>query len=102
MPILLDSEKLLSFPELARALPRRRQGRPVHVSTIHRWRKPGVNGVRLEAIRIGGAWHTSWEAFQRFCERLSGVQEGANPTVAAEDKDPARDDHRAELDAERW
>lgn len=62
MPIDI-TQKLVSFAELARALPRRRRNRPVHVSTIHRWRQRGVDGVRLEAIRIGGAWHTSWEAF---------------------------------------
>ncbi|MCA9120193.1 MAG: DUF1580 domain-containing protein [Planctomycetaceae bacterium] len=70
MPIDI-TQKLVSFAELARALPRRRRNRPVHVSTIHRWRQRGVDGVRLEAIRIGGAWHTSWEAFARFCERLT-------------------------------
>jgi hypothetical protein len=40
-------------------LPRKRRDRPVHASTVHRWRHPGVNGVRLEAVRIGGSWCTS-------------------------------------------
>jgi hypothetical protein len=38
---------------------------------VHRWRKPGVRGVRLECIRVGGIWHTSTAAFQRFCDELS-------------------------------
>lgn len=64
-------EKLVTFADLARRLPRRRRNRPVHVATIHRWRSKGLRGVRLEAVRVGGAWHTTMEAFARFCERLT-------------------------------
>jgi hypothetical protein len=69
--INVSSEQLLTLSQLAKRLPRRRRDRPIHASTIHRWRHPGVRGVRLECIRIGGAWHTSVQAFQRFCDRLS-------------------------------
>ena len=51
----IASEHLLTPSEAARGLPRRRRGRPIHVSTIFRWIDRGVRGVRLEAIRIGGA-----------------------------------------------
>lgn len=84
-------ERVLTLSQLARRLPRSRNDRPVHPSTIHRWRHPGVRGVRLECLRIGGIWHTSLEALQRFCERLSaepGVQpigSKSNLTVTAED-----------------
>ena len=64
MAIDLRKEQPVPFTELARS-------RAKHVSTVHRWRKPGLRGVCLEAIRIGGAWHTSHEAFQRFCDQLS-------------------------------
>jgi hypothetical protein len=69
--ISIGSEELLSFTQLAKRIPRRRNDRPVHLSTIHRWRHPGIGGIRLECIRIGGVWHTSMEAFQRWCDRLS-------------------------------
>jgi hypothetical protein len=54
-----------------------RGGRPVHFSTVLRWCLKGCRGlsgevVRLEALRIGGAWCTSKEAIQRFAERLTG------------------------------
>lgn len=68
-------EKLISFHELARSLPSRRNGRPLHVSTIHRWRSRGLGGIRLEAVRIGGAWHSSEEAFSRFTARLTARAE---------------------------
>lgn len=69
--VSVADERVLSLAQLARRLPRHRKDRPVHPSTIHRWRNPGVRGVRLECLRIGGIWHTSLEAFQRFCEALS-------------------------------
>jgi len=71
MSIDLNREQLISLAELARNLPRRRRGRPVHASTVHRWRARGVDGIRLECVRIGGAWCTSREAFQRFSDRLT-------------------------------
>lgn len=69
--INLGTETLLTLAQLAKRLPRRRRNRPVHPSTVFRWRFPGIRGVRLECVRIGGAWHTSWQAFERFCAQLS-------------------------------
>jgi hypothetical protein len=67
----VNSETIILFSELARRLPRRRKSRPTHVSTIHRWRQRGVDGVRLEAVRLGGTWVTSLEAYARFCDALT-------------------------------
>jgi hypothetical protein len=67
----VDHEHLLTLAQLARRLPRRRCDRPVHVATLHRWRRPGLRGIRLECVRVGGVWCTTMQAFQRFCDRLS-------------------------------
>jgi hypothetical protein len=69
--ISVNDEHLVTFSQLAKRLPRRRRDRPTNVSTIHRWRSPGVRGVRLEAVRLGGTWVTSLEAYQRFCSSLT-------------------------------
>ena len=69
----VNTEHILTLAQLARRLPARRLGRPVHVSTLHRWRNTGVRGVRLECVRIGGMWHTSLEAYQRWVERLTAA-----------------------------
>lgn len=61
MSIDLSSETLLSLRDAAKSLP----GRP-HISTIFRWRRVGVRGVRLETCRIGGRRFTSVEALNRF------------------------------------
>jgi hypothetical protein len=72
MAIEFKSEKLITFRQLIQSLPKR-DGRSVHISTIHRWRSRGSKGVRLEAIRVGGSWMTSHEAFQRFCDHLTAL-----------------------------
>jgi hypothetical protein len=48
-----------------------------HCSTFHRWRHPGVRGVRLEAFLCGGAWYTSMNALMRFLRALSETQESS-------------------------
>jgi hypothetical protein len=45
-------------------------------ASIWRWITKGLPApdgqrVRLEAIRVGGKWVTSREAFERFCEALT-------------------------------
>lgn len=62
--------ELISFSTLARQIPPSRNGRPVAISTLHRW-KLGMQGVRLDAVRIGGRWYTSIAAFQKFCDELT-------------------------------
>lgn len=52
-----------------------RGGKRVSQATIHRWRLEGVRGVRLEAIKIGGTFHTSIEALERFVSALTAAQE---------------------------
>lgn len=71
----LHDESLVTFRDLAAALPQR-GCRPVHQATVSRWRAKGLaGGIRLEAVRIGGIWHTSWEAFHRFSDRLTAAHD---------------------------
>jgi hypothetical protein len=68
-------EEILSLSQAAEELPRRRQGRKTHVSTLYRWTVSGCRGVVLESIQIGATRATSREALQRFFERLSAPVE---------------------------
>jgi hypothetical protein len=61
-------------------IPRRRRGRRLHVSTVHRWCDPGIRGIRLEFVRVGGTRVTSEAALQRFFARLAN---NPPPTQAA-------------------
>jgi hypothetical protein len=75
------SETLLTFSQAADELPRRRRGRKVHTSTLHRWATSGCGGVVLETLRTPGGRLTSREALQRFFERLS--RPGGSPSADA-------------------
>jgi len=81
----IRSEMIVTLRTAARRLPRRRRGRRTHVSTLHRWARRGLGGVRLETLKVGGATCTSVEALQRFFDRLSGgteaQQRSATPTA---------------------
>jgi len=79
----LAHEELLTLAEAARALPRLRNERKVHVSTLYRWISRGVRGVRLEAVRLGRTLVTSREALQRFAERLNAAHEPPAPATSS-------------------
>ena len=76
----VNSETLLTVRQVARRIPGQR-GKPINISAIYRWIQRGVDGRRLEAVRIGGRFYTSVEALERFSEPL-GVSEG-QPTADA-------------------
>ncbi len=43
-----------------------RLGKRISPATLWRWRLKGVNGVRLQCLRLGGSWVTSEAAFGEF------------------------------------
>jgi Protein of unknown function (DUF1580) len=73
----IASETILTLSEAAERLPRRRNGRSTHVSTLYRWTVSGCRGVVLEHTQIGATRATSLEALQRFFDRLTRGDEGA-------------------------
>lgn len=68
----LATENLIPLNEVPKLLPRRRTGRPIHLSAIYRWRQKGIRGIRLETTTLGGTTYTSKEALARFAEALTG------------------------------
>ena len=88
MSIDIHAETLLTLPQAAKSLP----GRP-HLSTLHRWRLPGVHGVRLETCLLGGRRYTSEEALERFAAATTAAADGTRVpprTPARRDRDIAR------------
>jgi hypothetical protein len=81
--ILLTAEKLIPLREAPSHLPRRSNGKTLHISAIYRWMRSGVRGVRLETLKLGGTTYTSLEALQRFAIRLGAkpsTESGCAPT----------------------
>ena len=66
----LGGETLLTLSEAARTVPKL-NGRRAHPSTLWRWCRKGVGGVRLQYIRVGRRVATSREALGRFFEALA-------------------------------
>jgi Protein of unknown function (DUF1580) len=72
----MKTEKLIRLGEAAKLIPPARSGRRTHESTILRWiltgsKAPDGTTVRLDGLRVGGKWHTTSEAMQRFAEALT-------------------------------
>lgn len=73
---MLHDEQIVTFTEATKLLPPINGRRPC-ASTIWRWARKGIQGIRLESMRIGGRYVTSAEALERFAIALAEV--GANP-----------------------
>ena len=68
----MNTEEFLTFSEAAALLPRR-GGRKIHTSTLWRWARKGVQGVRLKTWRLGGRFFTTEKALMQFAEELAEV-----------------------------
>jgi hypothetical protein len=65
--------ELITLTQLARRLPNR-----PHLSTVWRWTRRGIRGVRLGTVIIGGRRYTTPELVDEFLGRLG---EGSGPEV---------------------
>lgn len=72
MAINIQQENLLSLTEAAKVLPKV-NGRKPAVSTLWRWCRKGLRGVRLDYLRIGRNIVTSPQALHRFFAELVEV-----------------------------
>jgi len=70
----LAEEQLLTFSQAVERLPEV-NGRRRAPSTLYRWRRHGINGVRLDYVRIGRTMATSQEAVERFLAALTEADE---------------------------
>jgi len=79
----LGIERLYTFAQASDELRRKGITRSIAIQTLHRWRAKGG----LEAVRVGGTWYTSLEAFDRFVTRRSGRKNESKVDVnSASDK----------------
>lgn len=67
---MIFKETMLTFSQAASHLPRM-QGKKIHTSTLWRWARKGVQGVKLETRKLGGRFFTSLEALERFSKALA-------------------------------
>jgi hypothetical protein len=65
-------------------------GRPRHIATLYRWIERGIDGVHLEAVRIGGVRVTSRPAVLRFLSRLNATTGTVAITPAGQRRQASR------------
>jgi len=75
-------ETMLPLAKAARSIP----GRKVSPQTVYRWISHGIEGVKLEALNVGGRMQTSQEALSRFFQAVTAAKRPAD----AEPDDTAR------------
>lgn len=68
-----ETEQLIPLAEVAVILPKSREGKSIHPTTLRRWTTEGVGGVTLEAVKIGRRLFTSKEAVSRFIRQQAGA-----------------------------
>jgi len=67
----MTTAEFMTLAEAAKSLP----GKP-HVSTLHRWARRGVGGVRLQTWRVGRRTFTTDEAVAEFLAGLNLSDDG--------------------------
>jgi uncharacterized protein DUF1580 len=68
--------KLIPFEKIARRLPSVTGANHIHQSTVLRWAMHGVKRkgvrIRLQAVKMGGRWMTSWKWLKEFFRATTG------------------------------
>jgi hypothetical protein len=54
-----------------------------HISTIHRWKNQGIEGVRLETVSIGSRCFTTEKAVYDFFEKSSAIKRRDKSAIEA-------------------
>ena len=75
----ITSEQVLTLSECTKVVPRL-NGKRIHPSTLWRWVRHGVRGVRLEHARVGNRIVTTKAAIARFAQRLAEADDAPRPT----------------------
>jgi hypothetical protein len=64
-------ETMMPLAKAARSIP----GRTVSPQSVYRWISHGIEGVKLEALNVGGRMQTSQEALARFFHSVTEVKQ---------------------------
>jgi hypothetical protein len=97
----MSKETVFGLCEAAKYVPRT-SNRPVHHSTIWRWCRVGIRGVKVEHLMVGSRCVTSREALNRFFQKLSELPPASaepddlSPPLRASKRTPAR--RRSDVD----
>ena len=80
-------DTLIPLSEIAKQLPQRPSP-----ASLWRWHSKGINGIRLEVIRVGGRLYTTARAWRTFVEHTTRPDVAAPPVES--DERSAATDHK--------
>lgn len=70
----LGNETLIPLDQVRHRFPRRTSNRTLSYPSLWRFANMGINGVRLEVVKLGHVLYTSDEAVRRFITAVASVQ----------------------------
>jgi hypothetical protein len=83
----IRTERVFPLSELpGKAAAMHPDGKKLSLSSLYRWAADGIHGVRLETVMVGGARHSSLEAYVRFVANVTTARDGR---PAADSSSPA-------------
>ena len=78
---MIDVERDELVP--VRIIVKQRLGKAISAATLWRWVRKGCRGVRLEAVFVGGSWHTTAAAFAEFVRAQTAAAFGNDKPAAS-------------------
>jgi hypothetical protein len=91
----LLADDVIPLSVVPKLLPRNADGKTVNMSTLWRWHRYGLGGVRLEIQKVGGRVFTTRSALRRFIAARSSPPSSVPPATPG----PRNEDVERRLDA---
>jgi len=79
------AETLVALQAACDSIPGKR-GQRVSISTLHRWHRHGLRGIRLETVLVAGVRYTSVEAIDRFIRATTQAADSQQAGKGAADE----------------
>ena len=96
MSAIAPGEELLSLPSAIE----KATGRRPHITTCHRWRLSGTNGIKLPTVKVGGRRLTSVAAVHRWIDECNEADASGLVTSNSHRRERAIAEAAAFLDTE--
>jgi hypothetical protein len=75
---VLCADELIPLSELPKHIPPSRNGKRRHKSSVYRYAKRGVRGIKLEVRQLPDGLYTTMLAWERFIGRLTAARCGSS------------------------
>ena len=84
MATTLEAEELVDLGTARRTLIPRRDGEPVSPSTVWRWVRHGINGIKLRVTYVGAKPYTDSRSVRAFFDAVTEARQASQRTTEPE------------------